>query len=195
MSKSPRRPLSDRIRFARISPRQVWGSLWFLPSIYVTGALVLSFGLVHWDRADPIRLSQSIDTSSATAALSALGSGMLAFTGFVTSVVLMLVQFGSSLFSSRFVARLRRNRTLIFSLSTFSATLLFVLVSTSQIGRGRATFVPTRTLDAGLFLTLLSVVMFFIHLRRIAAIASGIPEGQRTDALVPDRQGIGISRS
>ena len=150
------------LRFARISARRVWGSLWFVPSLYVVGALALSVGLVRWDDADPIQLGRAIDESSATAALSALGSGMLAFTGFVTSVILMLVQFGSSQFSPRFVARFRRSRTLMFALSTFSATFLFALVSTAQIGRGDATFVPTRTLIAALLLTLLSILMFLL---------------------------------
>ena len=150
------------LRFARISARGVWGSLWFVPSLYVVGALALSVGLVRWDDADPIQLGRAIDASSATAALSALGSGMLAFTGFVTSVILMLVQFGSSQFSPRFVARFRRSRTLMFALSTFSATFLFALVSTAQIGRGDAAFVPTRTLIAALLLTLLSILMFLL---------------------------------
>ena len=124
------------LRFARVSARRVWGSFWFIPSLYVIGALALSVGLAHWDEADPIRLSRSINPSSASTALSALASGMLAFTGFVTSVVLVLVQFGTSEFSSRFVARFRKNRTLVCSLSTFSATFLFALVSTAQVGRG-----------------------------------------------------------
>jgi uncharacterized membrane protein len=140
----------------------VWGGFWFVPSLYVLGALALSIGLVRWDEADPIRLSQSISSSSASSALSALGSGMLAFTGFVTSVILMVVQFGSTQFSPRFVARFRRNRTLVYSLGTFSATFLFALVSTAQIGRGSTDFVPTRTLVAGLFLTLLSILMFLV---------------------------------
>jgi uncharacterized membrane protein len=144
----------------------VWGSFWFVPGLYVIGALALSVGLVHWDEAESIELSRSIDSSSATAALSALASGMIAFTGFVTSVVLLLVQFGTSEFSPRFVASFRRNPTLKFSLSTFSATFLFALVSTAQIGRGAADFVPTRTLIAALLLTLLSILMFLILVDR-----------------------------
>jgi uncharacterized membrane protein len=91
---------------------------------------------------------------------------MIAFTGFVTSVVLLLVQFGTSEFSPRFVAWFRRDRTLKFALSTFSATFLFALVSTAQIGRGTAAFVPLRTLLAALVLTLLSILMFLLLIDR-----------------------------
>ena len=66
----------------------VWDNLWFVPLLYVLVALALSVGLVRWDEADPIVLARSINLSSATAALSALGSGMLAFTGFVTATTL-----------------------------------------------------------------------------------------------------------
>jgi uncharacterized membrane protein len=132
----------------------------------VLAALALSAGLVRWDEADPIVLAKSINASSATSALSALGSGMLAFTGFVTSIILMVVQFGTSEFSPRFVAWINRDRTLRFALSTFSATFLFALVSTAQVGRGTAAFVPTRTLIAALLLTLLSIAMFLLLIDR-----------------------------
>jgi uncharacterized membrane protein len=71
----------------RRAARRLSNGLWFIPALYVVGALALSFILVHWDKSDPIDLIHSIDSSSATAALSALGSGMLAFTGFVTSIM------------------------------------------------------------------------------------------------------------
>ena len=78
-------------------------SLWVVPAAYIAGALVLVTVLVRWDEADPVELSKSISADSASTALAALGSGMLAFTGFVTSVVLVLVQFGTSEFSPRLV--------------------------------------------------------------------------------------------
>ena len=150
----------------RVWDSRIWDSLWFVPTLYVLAALVLSVGLVRWDEADPIVLARSVNASSAAAALSALASGMLAFTGFVTSVILVVVQFGTGEFSPRFIAWFRRDRTLKFALSTFSATFLFALLSTAQIGRGSAAFVPSRTLLAALLLTLLSIAMFFVLIDR-----------------------------
>jgi uncharacterized membrane protein len=146
----------------RVWDSQLWDNLWFVPALYVLAALALSVGLVRWDEADPIVLARAVNSSSAAAALSALASGMLAFTGFVTSVILVVVQFGTGEFSPRFIAWFRRDRTLKFALSTFSATFLFALLSTAQIGRGSAAFVPSRTLLAALLLTLLSIAMFFV---------------------------------
>ena len=65
----------------------VWDNLWFVPLLYVLVALALSVGLVRWDEADPMVLARSISSSSASAALRVLSSGMLAFTGFVTVVL------------------------------------------------------------------------------------------------------------
>lgn len=150
-----------RLRLHRVASR-VWDSLWFVPALYVFAALGLSVVLVRWDESDPIVLTRELNASSATSALSALASGMIAFTGFVTSVVLLVVQFGTSEFSPRFVAWFRRDRTLKFALSTFSATFVFALVSTAQVGRGTDSFVPSRTLIAALLLTLLSILMFLL---------------------------------
>jgi len=154
------------IRFAKIGAGRLWDSLWLIPAIYVLGALVLSVVLVHWDESDPVVVVKSINASSADAALAALGSGMLAFTGFVTSVILLVVQFGTGEFSPRFVAWFARDRTLRFALSTFSATFLFAIVSTAQVGRGSATFVPSRTVIAALVLLMLSIVMFLLLIDR-----------------------------
>ena len=121
---------------------------------------------MRWDEDDPIVLTRAISAGSASAALGALGSGMLAFTGFVTSIVLLIIQFGTSEFSPRFLGWFRTNPTLKSALSTFIATFLFALVSTAQMGRGTATFVPTRTLIAALLLTLLSIAMFLLLIDR-----------------------------
>ena len=86
--------------------------------------------------------------------------------GFVTSIVLLIIQFGTSEFSPRFLGWFRTNPTLKYALSTFIATFLFALVSTAQMGLGTATFVPTRTLIAALLLTLLSIAMFLLLIDR-----------------------------
>src|SRR5918996_912546 len=173
---------SPRRRRRRRVLRRVADSLWAVPAAYIIGALVLVTVLVRWDEADPVELSTSISAGSASTALAALGSGMLAFTGFVTSVVLVLVQFGTSEFSPRLVRWLRRDRSLRFALSTFVATFLFALVATAQVGRGAGDFVPSRTLMAALALTVLSVAMFLVLIDRTANGLRVANVAQRVDA-------------
>lgn len=153
----------------RAPARRLWNSLWFVPAVYVLLAIGLGAGLTRWDQADPVTLTRSISASSAIAALSALSSGMLAFTGFVTAVVLLVIQYGSSQFSPRFVAWLRRDPTLKFALSGFSATFVFALVSTAEIGRGNTAFVPSRTLIAALILLVQSIALFLLLIDRTSS--------------------------
>src|SRR5271166_2866507 len=177
--------------------RRMWvrlsESVLFVPGIYVLLALGLSIGLVRWDRADPITLGIPINSSSAETALSALTSGMLAFTGFVTSVVLLVVQFGTSEFSPRLLGWFRRDRTLKYALSTFIATFLFALVSTEQVNSGPGAITPSRTLIAALVLTLLSILMFLLLIDRtsdglrVAKVVQGLDAAARDvfDAVYP----------
>jgi uncharacterized membrane protein len=173
---------APRVTRRRRLAARITDSHWVVPAGYVAGALVLAVSLVRWDETDPLVLARTIDSGSASTALAALGSGMLAFTGFVTSVVLVLVQFGTSEFSPRLVRWLRRDRTLNFALSTFVATFLFALVATAQVGRGDDDFVPTRTLLAALGLTLLSIAMFLMLIDRTANGLRVANVAQRVDA-------------
>ena len=92
-------PIGSRRRRAL---RRLSHSPWFIPAVSGILAPALSAGLLRWDEADPAVLARAISAGSARAALSALGSGMLAYTGFVTSIVLLIFQFGTSEFSPRF---------------------------------------------------------------------------------------------
>jgi len=70
-----------------------------------------------------------------------------------------------------------RERSLPTPVRSSSATFIFALVSTAQIGRGSAAFVPTRTLLAALILTLLSIAMFLLLVDRTSdglRVAAGI---------------------
>ncbi len=42
---------SEGFRFAKLSARRVWNSFWFVPGLYVLGALALAVGLARWAEA------------------------------------------------------------------------------------------------------------------------------------------------
>lgn len=121
-------------------PKQFVRGEWFVSIALLTGVvwvLCAWAGLSTWWSVG-IAFVIGFSAGSASAALSALGSGMLAFTGFVTSIVLLIIQFGTSEFSPRFLGWFRTDPTLKYSLSTFIATFLFALVSTAQMGPRRS---------------------------------------------------------
>jgi uncharacterized membrane protein len=129
----------------------------------VVGSTALAFGAVRWDHRSPLTTSLGISAASVSTALSALGSGMIAFTGFVMSVVLLIVQFGSSQFSPRFLRWFRSEPTLKHALGTFIATFLFALIATAMTGRGDNDLVPYRTV-LGAFLLALASIGWFLAL-------------------------------
>jgi len=55
--------------------------------------------------------SNQLSPSAAQAFLAAVGGGMVTFTGFVFSVVLLMLQFGSSMYSPRAASYFLRDRT------------------------------------------------------------------------------------
>jgi uncharacterized membrane protein len=146
-------------RWRRIRTR-VARSIWIIPAVYVIVALALAVLLVNWDVTSPLQSPLDLSSSSASTALAALGSGMIAFTGFVTSVVLLVVQFGSSQFSPRFLRWFRDDPTIKHSLGTFFATFLFALVATALTGRGADDVVPYRALLGALVLSVASIGWF-----------------------------------
>jgi uncharacterized membrane protein len=140
--------------------------MWIVPSIYVLGSIGLAFVVVRWDHRSPMTTSLSVSAASVSTALSALGSGMIAFTGFVISVVLLIVQFGSSQFSPRFLRWFRSEPTLKHAPGTFIATFLFALIATTMTGRGANDIVPYRTVFVSFFLALASIGWFLALVAR-----------------------------
>ena len=131
-----------------------------MPAVYVLLALVASVVFAQWDENSPLDSPLELSSSSVSTALAALGSGMLAFTGFVTSVVLLIIQFGSTQFSQRFLRWFRDDRTLKHAMGTFVATFLFALTATALTGRGESDIVPYRTMMLALTLAVASVAWF-----------------------------------
>jgi uncharacterized membrane protein len=175
------------------SVRRLTNNLWLGPTVAVVLAVILSVDLTRWDSRTPLELPGNISASSASASLSALGSGMLAFTGFVTSIVLMIVQFGTGEFSPRIIRWLERDHTLRYALSTFIATFLFALLSTALVGTGATSPTPSRTLIAAFLLTLLSITMFLVLIDatfdglRVASVVQALDSAARTvfDSVYP----------
>ena len=122
--------------------------------------------LVAFDHDSPLESSLDLSAVSAGAALAALGGGMITFTGFVMSVVLLVVQFGSSQFSPRFLRWFRDDPVMKHSLGTFIATFVFALTATALSGRGPENIVPYRALIGATVLTAASIAWFLALIAR-----------------------------
>ena len=82
-----------------------------------------------------------ISTSSATSLLTAIGGGMITFTGFVFSFIVLILQFGSTAYSPRTVSYFLRVRSTQVILAIFVMTITYCFVAMIAVGsEGREDF-------------------------------------------------------
>lgn len=146
---------------------RVVSNLWLIPSLYLTAALVLGFTVPRWDRSSPVD-AVALAAPSVQAALSAIATGMITFTGLVFSIVMLILQFGSSAFSTRLMRWFWRAPVVKHALGVFIATFTFALVALSEVDVDGADTVSTRTFLMTLALVVLSVAFFLAMLSRMA---------------------------
>jgi uncharacterized membrane protein len=139
--------------------------------------------------------------------LGAMAGGMITFTGFVFSILLLAVQFGSSQFSPRMLRRFLRDPTTKIALGVFIATFLYSLLVLRTIGTSDdPNFVPDNSVSVSLILLLLSMLLFLRLISRttqglrVASVLSELgrdgaavirriypePAGETVDGAVPD---------
>ncbi len=81
--------------------------------------------------------------SAAVTLLASIGRGMVTSTGFVFSVVLLIIQFGSASYSPRTVSYFLRSRVTQSILAVFVGTTSYAFLALISIGSaGRDTYVP-----------------------------------------------------
>jgi uncharacterized membrane protein len=160
---------SERSRSWRL--RFVWrerlaGSLVVVPSIYIVVALVLGEAIPRIEGSRDL-LSMELDLDTARTILSAVASGMIAFTGLVVSIAVVVVQFGASQYTPRLVSRFRRDPVVKNALGIFIAPAVYALVSLRTIGRDGSEVVPSLTIAINLLLLIVAVLAFFALTSRL----------------------------
>jgi uncharacterized membrane protein len=150
----------------------VRNSLWIVPAIF--GALAIAMGIVipKIDEHTSTTIGISFGTEAGRAVLGSVAGGMITFTGFVFSILLLAVQFGSSQFSPRMLRRFLRDPTTKFSLGAFMATFIYALVVLRVVGTASdEKFVPDNSISIALLFLLLSMLLF---LRLVSRTTQGL---------------------
>jgi uncharacterized membrane protein len=137
-----------------------------VPTLYIVLALVLAEAIPMLEGKRDL-LSLELDAESARTFLSVVAAGMIAFTGLVVSIAVVVVQFGASQYTPRLVGRFRRDPVVKHSLGIFIAPAIFALVSLRIIGRDGANVVPSVTVTASLALLIAAVLAFFVLVSRL----------------------------
>lgn len=143
-------------------------SLWVIPILFTLLAIVLGEWLATVDAS--FRNSETlINQATARDVLTAIATGMIAFTGFVFSMLLLAVQFGSQAFSPRLLQFLRQRRIPKVALGFFVATFTYALNVLTSVGFGDERFVPSLAVLVALLLLFASVVLFIAMVHTLTA--------------------------
>ncbi len=178
----------------------VRNSLWIVPALFVALAIAMGIVIPDIDESVNSTIGVSFGAEAGRSVLGALAGGMITFTGFVFSILLLAVQFGSSQFSPRMLRRFLRDPTTKVSLGIFMATFIYALLVLRVVGTASdQEFVPSNSISIALLLLLLSMIMFLrlisstTHGLRVAAVLAELGRDARhvIDRVYPEPAGEG----
>ncbi len=150
----------------------VRNSLWIVPGLFLVLAIALGIVLPDVDEGTKTTIGLSFGSGAAESILGAIAGGMITFTGFVFSVLLLAVQFGSSQFSPRMLRRFLRDPVTKVALGVFIGTFIYALMVLRTIGLSNdPKFVPDNSITVALWWLLLSMILF---LRLISKTTQGL---------------------
>ena len=109
-----------------IGAARMWG--------LIAVALALGFVVPRLQESRVPWLRSHLTTDETIAFLSAVSSGMMAFTGIIFSLLFVLLQFGSTAYTPRIVAILGRNRVLFRAGGVFTGTFIYSLMALRGVG-------------------------------------------------------------
>ena len=148
-----------RLRFSRWLREHGW----IVPGLYVLAALVVGVVLPGIDRRHTFGGIRVIETAAAEQLLGAIAAGMIAFTGIVFSISLLVAQFWNTAYSFRLMQWLRKTPLTGHAFGVFSATFVYALLALSVVGRSpNAHLVLTEAFSLALLLA--SVLLFLLLL-------------------------------
>lgn len=173
----------------------VRNSLWIVPFLCVALAVAAGLALPTVDEHTKTTIGIAFGSDAARGVLGAIAGGMITFTGFVFSILLLAVQFGSSQFSPRMLRRFLRDPSTKTALGIFMATFIYALTVLRVVGTGsNNAFVPNNSVSVALILLLVSMLMFLRLITRttqglrVAAVVGELGRDARrvVDRVYPD---------
>ena len=116
---------------------------------------------------DGLRDGGTANVETARDLLTATATGMIAFTGFVLSGVLVVVQFAAGSYSPRLVLWFRRDKLIKHAIGIFLAAFVFALVALRRIDEPGSNVSPDVTVGVALLLLIGSCLLFLALLQRV----------------------------
>jgi uncharacterized membrane protein len=140
------------------------GSLWILPLVGAVLGSLLAVTVSIID--DNVQLPDQLTYSSSTASglLTAIVSAMVAFTGFVVTISVLVIQMATGTFSPRYMRLWYRDRLQKAVLAVLLGTLSFSMVTLRRSGTG---ITPNLGVLISGFAVVASIVLFLLFLDRM----------------------------
>ncbi|UYV13029.1 MAG: DUF2254 domain-containing protein [Phycisphaera sp.] len=150
-------------------------SLWFVPSLFVLGAIVLAQGMIELDHVLPMGKLESalprvfaVGPSGARSVLATVAGSMISVAGVAFSITIVALTLASSQYTSRILRNFMRDRANQAVLGAFVGIFVYCLwvLRTISEGSGEAySFVPATAVLMGVVLAIVGIacLIFFIH--------------------------------
>ncbi len=190
--------------------KQLWSilrsSFWFLPSLIVTGSIVLAVALIAVDSAGSKQwLARwpglfGVGADGARGMLSTIAGSMMTVVGVTFSMVLMTLALASSQYTSRILRNFMSDRVTQIALGVFAGIFTYCLIVLRTIRGGEdGVFVPGLAVSFSVVLAMggIGVLIFFIHHISASIQASNIIASVANetmlvvDRLFPEKPGDG----
>jgi uncharacterized membrane protein len=111
---------------------------WVIPTVYAIAAIAVGLTFPRFEPRLLPRVQFGLSTLAAVAIYSSVGTGMLALTGIVFSLVFVMVQFSAIAYSPRLSLWIARDRVIWHSLGVFTATFLYSMAAIGWLDRDRS---------------------------------------------------------
>ena len=161
---------SERAPFwsLRLHARETFAhSLVIVPTMYLLAAVLLGIGIPAIDRNGTGGRLLGITSDEAQAILESIAAGMVAFSGLVVSVAVLVVQFGAGQYSPRLVPSFRTDAVIKNALGLFVAPGVYALVAAANLGGSTNDRVGTATVLVALGLMVAALVALFRFIGRL----------------------------
>jgi uncharacterized membrane protein len=194
---------------------RIRSGFWFIPSLMLTAAAALAFGMVGFDQnvVQPGWLTKmdwiySGGAEGAASVLQTIATSMISIAGVVFSLTLVALTVASSQFGPRLLRNFMRDKANQVVLGAFVSTFLYCLLVLRTVRRSEGDeFVPHVSVTVGVAFAILSVgvLIYFIHHVSVsiqadeiscrvsrelsASITRLFPEGIARPGSVPAREG------
>ncbi len=139
-------------------------SLWLLPVVGLVIGVILRFAVVRIERRWPAPESLTFSADAATTILTSIVAAMISFTGFVLTILVLVIQFTGASFSPRALLFIFRDPQLKLSLGLFVGTTVYAFMLLTYVSEP---FVPSWGVLLAGALVLISMMLFLQFLSHL----------------------------